>query len=256
MSGKPDRPSGEPTRTIFLADVHLRPGERAKEHALLAFLTSLAGPENRLFILGDFFDLWVGPRHHGLGEYDRVVEQLQELSRSVGELYFLPGNRDFYGAEMLAREIGARFVPRPRIFELEGLRVHVAHGDLLCARDLRYRVGRALVRNHLAEWFFFNFPLELSFYLAHGYRTLSRRILAHRDTRIVRILPEEAEKVFASGADVIVAGHVHQAELQEFDLGGRVCRLFTLGDWSEEASYLELTNGTFTFRTFGPILEQ
>ena len=244
-----------PTRTIFLADVHLRPGEEAKERALLAFLSSLRGRGHRVFILGDFFDLWVGPRHHGLGEYDRVVEQLQEVSRSGTEIYFLPGNRDFYGAEHLAREIGARFVPHPREFHLEGQRVYVAHGDLLCARDLRYRIGRALVRNRLAEWFFFNFPLALSFYLAHGYRTLSRRILAHRDTRIVSILPEAAEKVFATGVDVIVAGHVHRAEVHEFNRNGRVCRLFTLGDWSEEASYLELTDGAFTFCTFGPILK-
>lgn len=251
-----DRPAGGPTRTIFLGDVHLRPGERAKETALLEFLAELARPGIRLFIVGDFFDLWVGPRHHGLGEYDEVVERLKEVSRAGARLYFLPGNRDFYGAELLAREIGARFVPEPRVFELDGLRVYVAHGDLLCTRDLRYRVGRALVRNRLAQWFFLNFPLPLSFYLAHGYRTLSRRILAHRDERIVSIVPEVAEQVFASGADTIVAGHVHQAGEQEFDLDGRTCRLFTLGDWSKEASYLELTNGAFTFRTFKPIIDQ
>jgi len=220
----------------------------------LEFLGALAGPTNRLFILGDFFDLWVGPRHHGLGEYDSVVDHLRELSQTGTDLYFLPGNRDFYGAELLAQDIGATFVPDPRVFELDGRRVYLAHGDLLCARDLRYRVGRALVRNRLAVWFFLNFPLELSMYLAHGYRTLSRRLLANQDTRIVRILPESAEEIFASGADAIVAGHVHQAGEQEFHLDGRTCRLFTLGDWSEEASYLELTHGTFTFRTFGPII--
>lgn len=251
-----DRPAGGPTRTIFLGDVHLRPGERAKETALLEFLAELARPGIRLFILGDFFDLWVGPRHHGLGEYDEVVERLKEVSRAGADLYFLPGNRDFYGAGLLAREIGARFVPEPRVFELDGLRVYVAHGDLLCAWDLRYRVGRALVRNPLAQWFFLNFPLELSFYLAHGYRTLSRRILAHRDERIVSIVPEVAEQVFAAGADTIVAGHVHQAREREFDVDGQTCRLFTLADWSEEASYLQLTNGAFTFRTFKPIIEQ
>ncbi len=243
-------------RTIFLGDVHLRPGERAKETALVEFLAELARPGIRLFIVGDFFDLWVGPRHHGLGEYDEVVERLKEVSRAGARLYFLPGNRDFYGAELLAREIGARFVPEPRVFELDGLRVYVAHGDLLCTRDLRYRVGRALVRNRLAQWFFLNFPLPLSFYLAHGYRTLSRRILAHRDERIVSIVPEAAEQVFASGADTIVAGHVHEAGDQEFDLDGSTCRLFTLGDWSKEASYLQLTNGAVAFRTFGPIIDK
>jgi UDP-2,3-diacylglucosamine pyrophosphatase LpxH len=102
----------------------------------------------------------------------------------------------------------------------------------------------------VAEWLFLNFPLELSFYLAHGYRTLSRRLLGHRDSRIVHVLPEVAKTIFASGADVIVAGHVHRAQEQTFTLNGRSCRLFTLGDWSAEASYLELCGGTFTFRSF------
>jgi UDP-2,3-diacylglucosamine hydrolase len=233
-----------------VADVHLRPGERAKEETALRFLREQAAPGNRLFILGDFFDLWVGPRHHGLGEYDDVVEELARLARTGTEVYFLPGNRDFYGAELLAREIGARYIPEPRVFELDGLRVYVAHGDRLCARDLRYRVGRGLVRNRVAEWLFLNFPLELSFYLAHGYRTLSRRLLGHRDSRIVHVLPEVAKAIFASGADVIVAGHVHRAEEQTFTLNGHAHRLFTLGDWSAEASYLELSGRSFTFRTF------
>jgi UDP-2,3-diacylglucosamine hydrolase len=232
-----------------VADVHLRPGERAKEEAALRFLREQAVAGNRLFILGDFFDLWVGPRHHGLGEYDAVVEQLTAVAREGTEVYFLPGNRDFYGAELLAREIGAHFIPRPQVFELDGLRVYVAHGDLLCARDLRYRVGRGLVRNRFAEWLFLNFPLELSCYLAHGYRSLSRRLLGQRDARIVQVLPEVARAIFASGADVIVAGHVHRAEERTFDLDGHSYRLFTLGDWSEETSYLELCAGTFAFRT-------
>ena len=236
-------------RTTFVADVHLRPGERAKEEATLQFLRDQSPAGSRLFILGDFFDLWVGPRHHGLGEYDAVVEQLTALTRGGTEVYFLPGNRDFYGAGLLARAIGADFIPSPRVFELDGLRVYVAHGDLLCARDLRYRVGRGLVRNRVAEWLFLNFPLELSFYLAHGYRTLSRRLLGHRDARVVHILPEVAGAIFAAGADVIVAGHVHRAEERTFNRNGHSYRLFTLGDWSEEASYLELSAGTFTFRT-------
>ena len=250
----PGGPAGESEtpRTTFVADVHLRPGERAKEETALHFLREQSAPGNRLFILGDFFDLWVGPRHHGLGQYDAVVEQLRALTRGGTEVYFLPGNRDFYGAELLAQEIGAHFIPTPRVFELEGLRVYVAHGDLLCARDLRYRVGRGLVRNRLAEWLFLNFPLELSFYLAHGYRMLSRRLLGHRDARIVHVLPEVAKAVFAAGADVIVAGHVHRAEERGFTLNGHSYRLFTLGDWSQEASYLELCAGTFTFRTLAP----
>lgn len=256
MTSTGKRPAGGASRrrrTIFVSDVHLRPGERAKEEVLLAFLDETVGPTHRLFILGDFFDLWVGPRHHGLGEYDRVVERLGKVSRSGTETYFLPGNRDFYGAELLAREIGARFVPTPRTFELDGMQVYVAHGDSLCLRDLRYRVGRALVRNPLAEWFFLNFPLRLSFFLAHSYRTLSRRLLAHRDSRIVRAAPELVQEIFSRGAEVIVTGHFHRVEEQVFEVDGRRCRLFSLGDWSEQASYLELVDGTFTFRSFATI---
>jgi len=254
MTRRESSPSGASGRTVFIADVHLRPREFEKEQLLEGFLDSLRGPGNTLFILGDFFDLWVGPRHHGLGEYDRVLEHLRALSGSGARVYFLAGNRDFYGAEDLAEEIGAEFIPAPRIFELSGIPVYVAHGDLLCARDLRYRVGRFIVRNRLAQWFFLNFPLELSFFLAHIYRVLSRRLLAHTHQSIVTIVPEVAEAIFAEGADVIVSGHLHREQRRTFTVDGRTCRLFTLGDWNGGARYLELIDGTFAFRQFTPAL--
>ena len=48
----------------------------------------------------------------------------------------------------------------------------------------------------------------------------------------------------------IVCGHCHDAKEEEFELGGRKGRLYTLGAWEEEAAYLEFSEGEFRPRVF------
>ena len=58
------------------------------------FCQQIAVNEERLYILGDFFEYWVGDDDDS-PFIQQIIDILRWLSESGTQLYFLPGNRDF-----------------------------------------------------------------------------------------------------------------------------------------------------------------
>ena len=74
----------------FISDLHLTPDE-ARLETFYDFLDTLPKSCRGLFILGDFFDHWLGQDIHDT-EYNKLATKLSSVGCPV---MFLPGNRDF-----------------------------------------------------------------------------------------------------------------------------------------------------------------
>ena len=82
-------------RRIFLSDVHLSPREPARTERLIRFLRHEAPHADEIYILGDLFDYWIGPKHLRLPDYREALDALAQAARTT-KVFFLLGNRDFY----------------------------------------------------------------------------------------------------------------------------------------------------------------
>lgn len=205
----------------LIADAHLGgPGGGAAP--LVEQLRELEDrrPE-RLVLLGDLFQGWVGFRRYETEDVARVVTALRRL-RDVGvRVDYVEGNRDFFLADGPYADAFDSVV-RELPFEAGGVRYLAVHGDGLDDRDYQYRFWRWASKSVAARLL-----------LAHTPRRLARGLVASTERRLSRTnfkhksrIPEEvvrafAEERLAAGHDVLLLGHFHE-ERRWRVAGGRV----------------------------------
>jgi UDP-2,3-diacylglucosamine hydrolase len=230
-------------RRLFLSDVHLSPRHPARTARLLRFLRREAGRADEIYILGDLFDYWIGPRHLALPDYRESLEALARVA-AARPVFFLLGNRDFYVGRGFEEATGIRVVPGRTAHRLAtaAARVYLCHGDYLEGRSgLGFRI-QEWIRSPGFEARFIRLPARLARAMAEFYRWLSGR----KTRRPSRLSQEAVRAEFAAGADVIVCGHVHEPRRVSDSVDGRHTLLFTLGDWFDGESYLVEEDGQWT----------
>ena len=243
-------------RRLFLADVHLSPREPARTERLIRFLSREAPRTGEIYILGDLFDYWIGPKHLALGDYREALEALRRVARER-PVFFLIGNRDFYVSRGFEEATGIRVVPGrtgparrgsvglylnvPRCSRSGLDRVYLCHGDYLEGRSgWGFRI-QEFIRSPGFERRFIRLPASVAKAMAEFYRWLSTLFLKPR--RACRMSDGVLEAEFRRGADIIVCGHFHEARRRKIHVDGREAILFTVGDWSEGESFLAEEDG-------------
>jgi UDP-2,3-diacylglucosamine pyrophosphatase LpxH len=224
-------------RTVWISDLHLgTPGCQAE--ALLEFLKRVDC--QTLFLVGDIVDGWQLRRNwYWPQAHNDVVQKLLRKARKGTRVIFVPGNHDEFARRYLGHDFGGIEVAAEWIHvTADGKRLWVTHGDLFdgviqCAKWLAY-VGDYLYEFILRLNGRFN---SLRARMGLPYWSLSR-YLKHKVKRAVSYvgdfeaaLAREARK---RGADGVVCGHIHHAELREID--GIVYA--NDGDWVESLTAL------------------
>ena len=94
----------------IISDLHLSAQRPAVTQAFLHWLHSEVVQADALYILGDFFEVWVGDDVLEDPDYGSalqpVVQALHALSAQGVRLYFMHGNRDFLIGAHFARACG------------------------------------------------------------------------------------------------------------------------------------------------------
>ena len=121
------------TRIYFASDIHLGSGDaetaRANERRFVAWLDRAAADAEAIFLLGDIFDFWFEYRRVVPKGFVRTLSKLAELTDRGIRIGFFPGNHDLWVRDYFRRECGMEVYPMPRILELKGQRIYMAHGD-------------------------------------------------------------------------------------------------------------------------------
>jgi len=243
-------------RRLFVSDVHLSPRDPQRTARWGRFLAREGPRTDELYILGDLFDYWIGPKHLRLPDYREALEALRETARGGTRVVFLCGNRDFY-MRGFSEATGVEVVPeRTRLLlTIDGRRVCLTHGDYLEGRrDLGFLIQR-FIRSRLVEWVWTRLPATVARLGARFYRWLSERKKgkAHRRRRKhvahYGLAPHQVAEVFCEGVDVLVCGHVHRPQEVINPVPGNPGVLYTLGDWSAGESYLEVESGRWRLQT-------
>lgn len=204
---------GANERVWVTGDVHLSPGDEGRAAFFVRFLQAAQAGCDRLVILGDLFDFWIGPRHAAGCAYGPVVEALRAARAAGFPLEFLCGNRDFLGPREL-EAIGLRLHGDLLLLERAGQRrTLVTHGDLLVEGDHSYRRYRRWVR---AGWFHLGYrivPVWFRLLVARWLRGASRRKLS-RVTPYAFPIDLTGSQAWQAehGAQELLMGHLHRAE--------------------------------------------
>lgn len=229
--------SGKPFKTIFISDTHL--GFRGcRADFLLDFLKSTEC--EKLYLVGDIVDFWeMKKRVHWPLEHTAVLKEILKKSRNGTKVYYVPGNHD----ELIREYDGSVFenivVADQLMHETaDGRKLLVLHGDqfdavVKCSPLLAKAGSRMydwlLLANHYYNWGRrkLGFPYwSLSAYIKHRVKNAVSYI-----SKFEEAVAYEAKR---RGADGLVCGHIHHAEIREIN-GVLYCND---GDWVESCTAL------------------
>lgn len=225
---------------LLISDLHLEEERPDISRAFLHFLRTRARQAEALYILGDFFEVWIGD--DAISPFQRSIAQaLRQLSDSGTRIYLMHGNRDFLLGKAFCRAAGCTQLPDPSLVELGGEKVLLMHGDSLCTQDQAYMRLRRWLRNPLSLFVLRNLPLATRHKLARKLRKESRTQTSMKASEIVDVTPAEVPRLMAShGVQTLIHGHTHRPAVHRLEVAGRPAQRIVLGDWDKQGWALQI----------------
>ncbi|MCK7543239.1 UDP-2,3-diacylglucosamine diphosphatase [Marinobacter bryozoorum] len=225
----------------FISDLHLEESRPDITDAFLAFLKDKAMGIEALYILGDFFEAWIGDDEKTPLQ-NQVAEALRDVSDSGTALYLMHGNRDFLIGEDFCNRCGAELLPDPTVVDLYGTPTLLMHGDSLCTADVEYQKFRANMRNEQWQQMFLQRPLADRQMVARQLREISMAKNQGKAETIMDVTPEEVVREMEHhGVQRLIHGHTHRPAMHELTANGAQAFRIVLGDWDTHAWWLDVT---------------
>ncbi len=230
---------------LLISDLHLEEERPDITRAFLHFLQTRAREAEALYILGDFFEAWIGD--DGMSPFQHsIASALRELSDAGTRIFLMHGNRDFLIGRAFCREAGCTLLKEPSIVQLNGEPVLLMHGDSLCTLDVGYMKLRRLLRNPLSLFILRNLPLSTRHKLARKLRSESRAQTRMKASDIIDVTPDEVPRVMAEhGVRRLVHGHTHRPAAHELQVNGQPAQRIVLGDWDRQGWALQVDESGF-----------
>lgn len=224
-------------RSIWISDIHL--GTRGcNADLLLDFLRSTES--DYLYLVGDIVDIWrMRKTWYWRQEHNDVIQKILRKARKGTRVIYIPGNHDEAFRDFTNHRFGrVAVLSQATHITADGKRFLVLHGDQFDG-IVKYAKWLAFVGDNA-----YNFALRLNIwfnelrrFLGFPYWSLSA-YLKHKVKNAVEYISNYEKAVVAEarrrGADGVICGHIHWAEIRDFD--GIVYG--NDGDWVESCTAL------------------
>ena len=235
---------------LLISDLHLEEGRPDITRAFLDLLNGRARGAESLYILGDFFEAWIGD--DAMSPFQRsICQALRVLSDSGTRVFLMHGNRDFMIGHGFCKAAGCTLLKDPSVVNLNGEPVLLMHGDSLCTRDEAYMRMRRYLRHPLTLWVLRHLPLSTRHKLARKLRSESRAQTRMKANDIVDVTPDEVPRVMnESGVKTLIHGHTHRPAVHDVQLGQTTAQRIVLGDWDREGWLLQIDESGFHLESF------
>ncbi len=225
---------------FFISDLHLEEKRPDITQAFLNFMDAIQDQAEQLYILGDFFEAWIGDDENTELQVS-IKSRLKAFTEAGKPLYFMHGNRDFLIGKLFEEETGAKILDDPTTVELAGEQVLLMHGDSLCTGDTSYMKFRATIRNPAFLEPFLKRPIEERKITAQQLRAMSQANNQGKSQEIMDVTPDEVIKEMAAHqVKTLIHGHTHRPMTHDIDLNGESARRVVLGDWDSHVWYLRI----------------
>ena len=227
--------------TLFISDLHLTEERPEANGRFIGFLEDQACHADALYILGDFFEYWIGDDDLGRPFNAVVAGLLKALSQKGVQVSFMHGNRDFLIGERFCAATGARLLEDPAVVSVEGERTLLMHGDTLCTDDIEYQSWRRKARDPAFQASFLAKPLEERRRLILTMREKSKEAVQGKSAEIMDVNDEAVrEALRRHGVRRLIHGHTHRPGRHDVEVDGKRRSRWVLPDWYGRGGYLEV----------------
>lgn len=244
-------------KVYFVSDAHLGASalqnNREREKRLTAWLDRIKPDCGVLFLLGDIFDFWFEYKRAVPKGFVRFLGKLCEFTDEGIDVRFFTGNHDIWAFDYLNRECGVTLYTQDRVFEIDGKKFYIGHGDGLDPRDKGYLFIRSIFHNRFLQRCFRWIHPDCGIALARKWSSHSRlkgngKIEADgyrgREAEDIEIFARK--KLEEEHFDYFIFGHRHLP----LDIRlGESSRYVNTGDWVTWFSYAVFDGTELTLHT-------
>ncbi len=237
---------------LFISDLHLSAERPTIIDLFIRFTREIAPQAQRLYILGDLVEYWIGDD----AEYPGIqpaFDAIKHLSERGTEVFFMHGNRDFLLGEQCADHYGFKLLDEPHLTHFDNTPVLLMHGDSLCVDDTDYQQFKRMVRHPEWQREFLAKPVAEREAIALTMRTKSKQLNSLKDEYIMDVNVQAViDTMHRHHTQLLIHGHTHRPAIHELMLDDKTAKRVVLADWYETGGYLLLEDaGDLQLREFG-----
>lgn len=238
-------------KAYFVTDVHLGvPGSAStieREKELVQWMDDIRKDASDLFLMGDIFDFWFEYKTVVPRGYIRFLGKLAELADQGIRLHWFTGNHDMWMFDYLPKELGLTLYQKPQLFDINGKKLFLAHGDGLGPGDHKYKLLKKCFASPVLQFFFSWIHPDISHGIAHAWSVRSRKSNINKSA----LFKGEDEALFAfvkeflqtdPSIDFFVFGHRHHLVNEPI---GEKSRIIYVGDWLKQRNYGSFDGSNF-----------
>ena len=227
--------------SYFISDLHLTPERPAITDALLEFLENQAGQAERLYILGDLFEYWIGDDAASLVGADPILQAMHQVSELL-PCYFIAGNRDFLVGPEFSRRSGFEILADESTVDLYGIPTLLLHGDSLCTDDVAHQQFRgAMVTNTPWREEFLQLSIPERIAAAKQARMQSHQHKSKISMEIMDVTEQAVIDTFTKyQVSQMIHGHTHRQNTHQYQLNDQALSRYVLGDWGTTSSIMKV----------------
>ncbi len=231
-------------QTLFISDLHLEESRQDILSALERFLAQHKHTCDALYILGDFFENWIGDDEQSPLQR-HVIDLISAYTQADIPVYFQHGNRDFLIGQEFAQLSGCQLLDEETVIDLYGHRTLLMHGDSLCTLDKGYMNFRKNARNPQWQNAFLSRPLADRQTVARQLREISMAQNKGKAAEIMDVTPDEVVQVMDKHAvNLLIHGHTHRPDIHDVTLTKGNGKRVVLGDWDKNGWYLAVDSSS------------
>jgi UDP-2,3-diacylglucosamine hydrolase len=227
--------------TLFISDPHLTEERPEANERFIALLEDQGRAADALYILGDFFEYWIGDDDLGEPFNAVVAGLLKGLTRHGVPVYLMHGNRDFLLGEGFCAATGASLLHDPTVAQIGGVNTLLVHGDTLCTDDVEYQAWRRKARDPAFQAAFLAKSLAERRQTVVQMREKSRQVVQEKAAEIMDVNDDAVRQAMrTAGVRRLIHGHTHRPGRHELDIDGQRCERWVLPDWYGRGGYLQV----------------
>jgi UDP-2,3-diacylglucosamine hydrolase len=246
----------------IISDVHIKqPGDDASK-LLLSFLNNPdVVSSDGIFLLGDVFDLMVGPHSQYFVRFEFFFEILKKLLEQNKKIYYVPGNHDFHLDQLYEKFFKVHKNLDPNLFQLKSeiiikdgeKSIYMAHGDDVELGNSGQKIFKSVVTsppltfvaNYLMPYFIITGAGEYSSEKSRN-RNINRYSQDSDVSGVKENFRKSAEEFNRKNPhDIIVLGHSH---VQDHYISENKFQYVNNGYAQNTKTYISIENGNISFK--------
>ena len=232
--------------TLFISDLHCDPSQPEITTGLQRLLTHEATQADALYILGDFFEVWLGDDDHRAFA-QKMITTLKNFTDSGIPTYIMAGNRDFLIGKKFCALTGCQMLQDPTLIDLYGHPVVITHGDFLCTDDKAHCRFRRFTSSRFFKLCFLALPISIRERIAKKTRRVTINKTKKKPAYLIDVNKEAVEQLLEKHhTNTMIHGHTHKPAIHELEENKK---RIVLGAWHTGIHFLQVdSNFTFTLK--------